>query len=131
MKTDLEFLGWLPGVRIRHFSSEDYGQIYVPFLNWTMTLFTVALTVHFGSSDRLAAADGTAVSTTMVLATVLLYSPAMPASTTIASSFVVFVPFDWHSNRVHDLKAMPLKAMPLVKRGIPRFEDQMYGQGVL
>jgi hypothetical protein len=26
---------------------------------------------------------------------------------------------------------MPLKAMPLVKRGIPRFEDQMYGQGVL
>jgi K+ transporter len=35
-------------------------------------LFTVSLTVHFGSSDRLAAAEGTAVFITMVLATVLL-----------------------------------------------------------
>jgi K+ transporter len=98
----------------------------VSFLNRTMMLFTVSLTVHFGSSDRLVAAEGAAVSTTMVLATVLLYSPAMPTPTTIASSFVVIVPFDCHLNRVHDLKAMPH-----VKRGIPRFEDQMYGQGVL
>lgn len=35
--------------------------------------FTIALTVGFGSSDRLAGAYGTAVSTTMVLTTVLLY----------------------------------------------------------
>src|SRR5580692_8131401 len=61
---------WLPGVRIGQISSEEYAQIYVPFLNWTVMLFTVSLTVHFGSSDRLAAADGTAVSTTMVLTTV-------------------------------------------------------------
>ncbi|WP_420967100.1 potassium transporter Kup [Bradyrhizobium sp. B120] len=65
-------LGWFPGVRISQTSAEEYGQIYVPFVNWTMMFFTVALTVGFGSSDRLAGAYGTAVSTTMVLTTVLL-----------------------------------------------------------
>ena len=38
-----------------------------------MMCFTIALTVGFGSSDRLAGAYGTAVSTTMVLTTILLY----------------------------------------------------------
>ena len=36
-------------------------------------LFTIALTVGFGRSDRLAGAYGTAVSTTMLLTTALLY----------------------------------------------------------
>jgi KUP system potassium uptake protein len=66
-------LGWFPGVRINQTSAEEYGQIYVPFVNWTMMVLTVALTFGFGSSDRLAGAYGTAVSTTMVLTTVLLY----------------------------------------------------------
>jgi KUP system potassium uptake protein len=66
-------LGWFPGVHIRQTSDEEYGQIYVPFVNWIMMASTVALTVGFGSSDRLAGAYGTAVSTTMLLTTVLLY----------------------------------------------------------
>ena len=66
-------LGWFPGVRIDQTSAEEYGQIYVPFVNWTTMFFTVALVMGFGSSDRLAGAYGTAVSTTMVLTTVLLY----------------------------------------------------------
>jgi KUP system potassium uptake protein len=66
-------LGWFPGVRISQTSAEAYGQIYVPFVNWTMMVFTIAITVAFGSSDRLAGAYGTAVSTTMVLTTALLY----------------------------------------------------------
>jgi KUP system potassium uptake protein len=66
-------LGWFPGVRIDQTSAEEYGQIYVPFVNWTTMFFTVALAVGFGSSDRLAGAYGMAVSTTMVLTTVLLY----------------------------------------------------------
>src|SRR5260370_21711502 len=66
-------LGWFPGVGISQTSAEEYGQIYVPFVNWTMTVFTIALPVGFGSSDRLAGAYGTAVSTTMVLTTALLY----------------------------------------------------------
>jgi KUP system potassium uptake protein len=67
-------LGWFPGVRIRQTSSDEYGQIYVPFVNWTMMVLTIALTVSFGSSDRLAGAYGTAVSTTMLLTTALLYN---------------------------------------------------------
>ena len=66
-------LGWFPGVRISQTSAEEYGQIYVPFVNWTMMALTIAITVGFGSSDRLAGAYGTAVSTTMVLTTGLLY----------------------------------------------------------
>jgi KUP system potassium uptake protein len=67
-------LGWFPGVRIRQTSSEEYGQIYVPFVNWTMMALTIALTVGFGRSEHLAGAYGTAVSTTMLLTTALLYN---------------------------------------------------------
>ncbi len=66
-------LGWFPGLRIRRTSAEEYGQIYVPFVNWTMMLLTIALTVAFGSYARLAGAYGTAVSTTILLTTALLY----------------------------------------------------------
>jgi KUP system potassium uptake protein len=67
-------LGWLPGVTIRQTSDEVYGQIYVPVVNWLMMLATVGTTIAFGSSDRLAGAYGTAVSTTMLLTTFLLYT---------------------------------------------------------
>jgi KUP system potassium uptake protein len=67
-------LGWLPGVNIRQTSDRVYGQIYVPVVSWLMMVATVAITVAFGSSDRLAGAYGTAVSTTMLLTTCLLYA---------------------------------------------------------
>ncbi len=66
-------LGWLPGVAIRQTSDRLYGQIYVPVVNWLLMLATIATTIAFGSSDRLAGAYGTAVSTTMLLTTLLLY----------------------------------------------------------
>jgi KUP system potassium uptake protein len=66
-------LGWLPGVAIRQTSDRIYGQIYVPVVNWLLMSATIATTVAFGSSDRLAGAYGTAVSTTMLLTSVLLY----------------------------------------------------------
>ena len=66
-------LGWLPGVTIRQTSDRVYGQIYVPVVNWLLMAATLATTIGFGSSDRLAAAYGTAVSTTMLLTTLLLY----------------------------------------------------------
>jgi KUP system potassium uptake protein len=67
-------LGWLPGVNIRQTSDNTYGQIYVPAVNWMMMIATVAIAVAFGSSDRLAGAYGTAVATTMLLTTCLLYA---------------------------------------------------------
>jgi KUP system potassium uptake protein len=66
-------LGWLPGVSIRQTSDRTYGQIYVPVVNWLLMAATVATTIAFGSSDRLAGAYGTAVATTMLLTTILLY----------------------------------------------------------
>jgi KUP system potassium uptake protein len=65
-------LGWMPGVNIRQTSDKTYGQIYVPVVNWLMMVATVGITVTFASSDRLAGAYGTAVSTTMLLTTGLL-----------------------------------------------------------
>jgi KUP system potassium uptake protein len=89
-------LGWFPGVRIRQTSDEEYGQIYVPFINWTMMVCTVALTVGFATSDRLAGAYGTAVSTTMLLTTALLYHVmrerwgwSVPAALTVSAIFIV------------------------------------------
>ena len=67
-------LGWFPNFNIRQTSDTEYGQIYVPTINWLMMAMTVLLTISFGSSDRLAGAYGTAVSTTMLLTTALLYN---------------------------------------------------------
>lgn len=65
-------LGWFPGVNIRQTSDRIYGQIYVPVVNVMMMAATLAITIYFGSSDRLAGAYGTAVSLTMLLTTFLL-----------------------------------------------------------
>ena len=67
-------LGWFPGLNIRQTSDKEYGQIYVPTVNWLMMAGTLFLTLSFGSSDKLAGAYGTAVSTTMLLTTALLFN---------------------------------------------------------
>ena len=67
-------LGWSPGLSIRQTSDKEYGQIYVPAVNWTMMACTVAITAAFGSSSSLSGAYGVAVSTTMLLTTALLFS---------------------------------------------------------
>ncbi len=66
-------LGWLPLFDIRQTSDKSYGQIYVSTVNWMMAAATMAITLAFRSSDKLAGAYGTAVSTTMLLTTLLLY----------------------------------------------------------
>ena len=65
-------LGWLPGFHIRQTSDQVHGQIYVPAINDLMAFGTILITLAFRSSDKLAGAYGTAVSTTMVLTTFLL-----------------------------------------------------------
>jgi KUP system potassium uptake protein len=66
-------LGLCPRFAITQTSAVGYGQIYVPAVNWLLMAFTIGLTLAFGSSDRLAAAFGVAVSLTMLLTTVLLF----------------------------------------------------------
>jgi KUP system potassium uptake protein len=94
-------LGWLPAVTIRQTSDRVYGQIYVPAVNWLLMTATLATTIAFGSSDRLAGAYGTAVATTMLLTTGLLYKamrdvwkwPAFPAGAVVSVFLVVDLSF--------------------------------------
>lgn len=64
-------LGFFPRMKIIHTSSQEIGQIYIPSMNWIMFALTVWLVVTFGSSSALAAAYGIAVSTVMVISTIL------------------------------------------------------------
>jgi KUP system potassium uptake protein len=66
-------LGFLPRMRIVHTSPKHIGQIYIPQINWILMLATITLVVGFGSSSRLAAAYGVAVTTTMVITSLLFY----------------------------------------------------------
>jgi KUP system potassium uptake protein len=65
-------LGYLPRVEIDFTSSEEMGQIYVPQANWGLMLATIGLVLGFQSSSNLASAYGVAVTTTMVITTILL-----------------------------------------------------------
>jgi KUP system potassium uptake protein len=66
-------LGQFPRIRIVQTSSSEIGQIYVPTFNWVLMTVTVGLVLIFRSSENLAAAYGVAVTTTMVITTILAY----------------------------------------------------------
>ncbi|MEW6368109.1 MAG: potassium transporter Kup [Acidobacteriota bacterium] len=67
-------LGFSPRLSIRHTSELEIGQIYVPSINWVLMAATIALVLGFRTSDSLAAAYGVAVTTTMVITTLLLFA---------------------------------------------------------
>ena len=64
-------LGYAPRLRIIHTSGAAQGQIYVPTVNWLLMVACIGLVLGFRSSTSLAAAYGIAVTTTMVITTVL------------------------------------------------------------
>lgn len=66
-------LGYLPRIQIVHTSKDEIGQIYIPFINWTLYILVVFLVVGFQTSSNMAAAYGIAVTGTMVITTILAY----------------------------------------------------------
>jgi KUP system potassium uptake protein len=66
-------LGYSPRVTIRHTSSQEVGQIYIPEVNTALMIGCIGLVLGFRSSDALAAAYGIAVTGTMVVTTLLFY----------------------------------------------------------
>ena len=66
-------LGYSPRMQIEHTSSREIGQIYMPAVNWALMLVTIALVLGFGTSSNLAGAYGVAVSSEMVITTLLLF----------------------------------------------------------
>ncbi|MTW17197.1 potassium transporter Kup [Rhodoplanes serenus] len=65
-------LGYLPRMAIRHTSSSEAGQIYVPFTNWTLFFAVIGLVLAFQTSSHLAAAYGIAVAGTMIISTIMI-----------------------------------------------------------
>ncbi len=66
-------LGYLPRLQIQHTSVKDTGQIYIPFVNWSLFVAIVLAVVMFKSSSNLAAAYGMAVTTDMLITTILTF----------------------------------------------------------
>ena len=66
-------LGYLPRMEIIHTSAAEIGQIYMPSVNWALMVATIVLVIGFGSSSAIAGAYGVAVSTTMIITTILAY----------------------------------------------------------
>lgn len=69
-------LGFAPRVAIEHTSSAARGQIYIPYINWTLMCACIGLVLGFRTSDNLAAAYGIAVVLTMIITTLLLFFAA-------------------------------------------------------
>ena len=66
-------LGYAPRTEIIHTSSSEIGQIYVPSANWGLMVSTIVLVLGFRTSSNLAAAYGVAVTTTMIITTLLAF----------------------------------------------------------
>ncbi|NVB84387.1 MAG: potassium transporter Kup [Kofleriaceae bacterium] len=66
-------LGFLPRVKVVHTSSKAEGQIYIPEINWILMVACLALVFAFGTSTKLAAAYGIAVTGTMSITSFLFF----------------------------------------------------------
>jgi KUP system potassium uptake protein len=66
-------LGYMPRMQIEHTSSREIGQIYVPAVNWALMFLTVTLVFGFGNSSNIAGAYGVALSTLMVITTLMFF----------------------------------------------------------
>ena len=66
-------LGYLPRLHIQHTSVHETGQVYLPFVNWSLYAGIVFAVVLFGSSGELAGAYGIAVTIDMLITTVMTF----------------------------------------------------------
>lgn len=89
-------LGQSPRLTIIQTSPDAIGQVYVPAVNGFLMILTLALVLGFGSSAKLAGAYGVAITSTMVITTILAFflmrgrwgwSPVVAGMT--AASFMV------------------------------------------
>lgn len=64
-------LGYLPRLKVMQTSETQFGQIYMPAINWILMISCIGLVLGFRSSSNLASAYGVAVTTDMVFTTIL------------------------------------------------------------
>ena len=65
-------LNYLPRLKVLYTSDVSQGQIYIPVVNWMLLVAVLALVMTFGSSTKLAAAYGVAVSGDLMIGSILL-----------------------------------------------------------
>jgi KUP system potassium uptake protein len=66
-----ENLGFLPRMPIIHTSRTEFGQIYIPSINWALMIGCILVVIGFRTSSNLAAAYGVAVTLTMAITTAM------------------------------------------------------------
>jgi len=66
-------LGFSPRMKIDHTSQKAFGQVYIGGINWLLMIGCILTVLTFRTSSNLAAAYGVAVTTTMVITTLLFY----------------------------------------------------------
>lgn len=69
-------LGLFPRLRLLHTHHHHAGQVYVPFVNWSLLAGCIVLVVAFGSSAALAAAYGLAVAGVMFITSLAMFPVA-------------------------------------------------------
>ncbi len=89
-------LGYFPRMVIRHTSVRETGQIYIPAVNWSLFVAIVVAVALFKTSSNLASAYGIAVTTDMLITTVLTffvirYAWKLPLLLCIAATGIFFV----------------------------------------
>jgi KUP system potassium uptake protein len=67
-------LGFLPRLKINYTNPDQSGQIYLPLVNILLAIGSIYVVLFFGSSERLAAAYGIAVTGTMVVTTLAFFA---------------------------------------------------------
>lgn len=89
-------MGYLPRMQIRHTSVHETGQIYIPAVNWSLFAAIVIAVVLFKNSTNLASAYGIAVTTDMLITTVLTffvirYRWKLPLALCVGATGVFFI----------------------------------------
>lgn len=65
-------LGLLPRMEMRRTSETQYGQVYLPQVNWILLASVLVLCLTFGSSTSLAAAYGISITGDMMMTTTMM-----------------------------------------------------------
>jgi KUP system potassium uptake protein len=87
-------LGYFPRVTVIHTSSKERGQIYVPEINWMFMVGSISLVFAFGSSTKLAAAYGIAVTGLFLITSYLLFLVARRNwGWSLGPALALYIPF--------------------------------------
>ena len=91
-------LNFLPKMLIKHTSSYESGQVFLPFINLVLAIVVIGLVLIFGSSINLANAYGIAESGTIAIDTILFISISKYIFNRSKSVFglclLIFIPVD-------------------------------------